>query len=354
MSDDECKSKLSFENFFKGFDRKIILFYALISFIINIFIVISIYLAKNKKISIVMKLSASILSANFINIFAYTFEWVICRVDSQKYNGYFEIGLLFGNSNYNKTCKLQSFLLLSSSICQDYLMILFFYIINNGKIIEDLYINIFIFLAVLFPIIIAIICLNFDVFGINDDFCYLKKYKKSDKNIIDLYEHNDYIYISSIFIYLIRIINFSVTMYFLVKIIKYIKNDNKSFRYMFKRLLIFFIQLFKLFIIIIYRTTNLIFDLDEFRNIYRILSTVDGILMPLSYALTNGIFCDLFKSKSNDKNDDDNIFPNAPEEKHKKERNKKKKRLDETKIVDKSNFIGSEIYNDVNNFDLSF
>ena len=353
MTEDECKSKFSVENFFKGYDRRIILCYALISLIINLYIVISIYFAKNKKISIVIKLSASILSANFINIFAYTFEWVICNDKSKKYDGYFKIGLLFGNSKYNKTCQLQSFLLLSSSMCQDYLMILFFYMVNRGKIIKELYINLLIFLSIIFPIIISIFCLNLGIFGVNDDFCYLQKYHKSSNNIIDLYTYNDYIRVFTFIIFFIRLMNFSVTMYFLVNIIKYIKNENKSFRYTFKRLLLFFVQLFKLFIIIIYRAINSIYDLGQYRKIYRILSTVDGILMPLTYALTNGIFCNLFKSKYDDENEEDYIFPKSPEIKY--EKTKKRKILNEIDISkNKSNFIGSDVYNDMNNFDLSF
>lgn len=358
---DECKSQYSLVNFLGSYERIIILCFALISFIINLLITISIYLAKNNKISFVIKLSVSILLVNFINIFAYTFEWVVCKKEKKDVcENCYVIGLLFGNSNFNKTCQLQSFLILSSSMGQDYLMILFFYIVNRRIVIKELYINILIILSILFPIIISIVYLNIEAFGVNDDFCYLKKYEKNEK-----YENNDDIYITnasvsifSIIIYCIRAINFSFTIYFLVNIIKYIKKENKSFTYIFKRLLIFFIQLFKLFIILIYRTSGLIFDLSSVREIYNILSTVDGVLMPLTYALSNRIFynylnCIKNRKYTDDKRDDDeNLLPSSPCIPQKKK--KKVEDVDKSNYLNKSNFIGTEVYNEINNFDLSF
>lgn len=354
---DECKSQYSLENFLGGYERVIILCYTLISFIINLLISISIYLAKKNEISFVIKLSASILLVNFINIFAYTFEWVVCKNQSNECENCYVIGLLFGNSNFNKTCQLQSFLILSSSMGQDYLMILFFYIVNRRIVIKELYINILIFLSILFPIIISIIYLNIDAFGVNDDFCYLKKYTQYGKND-DIYQTNEKVSIFSIIIYFIRAINFSITIYFLVNIIKYIKKENKSFNYIFKRLLIFFIQLFKLFTILIYRTLGLILDLSDLKEIYNILSTVDGVLMPLTYALSNGIFYNYFNCIKNrkytdDKRDDDeNFLPKSPCIPNKKKN--KVEDVDKSNNLNKSNFIGTEVYSQINNFDLSF
>ena len=178
---DKCESESTLIKFFKGYERIIILIYALLSFILNIIIIVSIYLAKNKKISNIIKITGSILIVNFINIFAYTFEWVTCKENENiKLNDQDEIRiieLLIGNSESNGICQLQSLLILFSSVSQDYLMILFFYLVNRRKEIEPMIINLLILLCIVFPLAISLIYLKVGAFGINGDFCYLKKLK---------------------------------------------------------------------------------------------------------------------------------------------------------------------------------
>ena len=339
----KCESKYSFEKFFNGFERKIILSYALLSFILNIIIIVSVYLAKNKKLSNIIKVTGSILIVNFINIFAYTFEWVTCKDESSK-KPYIIIGLLFGNSEANNTCQLQSLFILFSSMSQDYFMILFFYIVNRRKVIESMIINVLIFFCIIFPIIISFLYLKIGALGLNDDFCYLKKYQKFN-NTIDLYED----------FYSLRAISFSITIYFLINISKYIIRQQLPITYLFNKLSIFFIQLFKLFIILIYRITTSFLDAsNNVRIIFNILSTVDGVLMPLAYILINGIFCSLCDRNKRRKltigedNEEDlisntTLFPR-----------KKTEETVSSNSVTKTNFIGADLCYNSNNFDLTY
>ena len=356
----KCRSKYSLDKFFKGFERKIILSYALISFILNIIIIVSIYLAKNKKLSNIIKLTGSILITNFINIFAYTFEWVTCKEEyKDEYKGESSktliiIGLLFGNSESNNTCHLQSLFILFSSMSQDYLMILFFYIVNRRKVIKSMIINLLIFLCIIFPIIISFLFLKIGALGLNDDFCYLKKYQKYNSTI-DLYEVYQPLNYFSIIIYSLRIISFSITIYFLINISKYIIKQKLPITYLFKKLSIFFIQLFKLFIILIYRITNLFHEAnDNVRRIYNILSTVDGVLMPLAYILINGVFCSLCDRNKRrkltlDEDSEDDIISNNTIFPRKKVEDAMT-----SNSVSKTQFIGADLCNNSNNFDISY
>ena len=250
-------------------------------------------------------------------------------------------------------CQFQSLLILISSVSQDYLMILFFYLVNRRKEIQSMIINLLIFLCIIFPLIIALIYLKIGAFGVNDDFCYLKKFEKIE-NKIDHYKEYDKLIIYSIITYGLRIINFSITIYFLVNISKYIIKEEHSFKPIFKKLSIFFIQLFKLFVIIVYRIPTFIIGAqypETVEKVYNILSTVDGVLMPLAYILLNDIFCNIFnKNKERkitiDENEED-LIPNQTT-------NQQKKVEETITSVNKGNFAVTNLFYNSNNFDLSY
>ena len=357
---DKCESESTLIKFFKGYERIIILIYALLSFILNIIIIVSIYLAKNKKISNIIKITGSILIVNFINIFAYTFEWVTCKEkkENENLNEKDEIKiieLLIGNSESNGICQLQSLLILLSSVSQDYLMILFFYLVNRRKEIEPMIINLLILLCIIFPLLISLIYLKLDAFGVNGDFCYLKKFEKIE-NKLDYYKDYDQLFIYFIITYGLRTINFSITIYFLINISKYIIKEKNSFKFIFQKLSIFFIQLFKLFVIIVYRITTFIIgkESETVGKVYNILSTVDGVLMPLAYILINDIFCSFCNTNKRRKltidESEEDLTPNSPITPQKK--------VEETLIsnsVNKGgNFVGTNLFMNSNNFDLSY
>lgn len=299
--EEKCGENLSgAESFFKGYERIIILIYIFVSFIINIIIISSIFIVKQR--SLILRVTESILIVNFINILSYSFQWVLCN-DNKKENDYYYIKLLTGNSNDLVMCKLQSFLIFFSSVSQDYLIILFVYIVNKKTLIKSIFVNLLIIIAIFVPFCIAFLFTQVDALGVNDDFCYIKKYKKAIFNNTQIGFNNSQIYddyyyqinpkfsIFSIIIYGIRTINFIITILFLIKIIKYIKREDSKIHFL-NKLYIFFIQLFKLFIIVSYRLLNLIFVNypKHLRNIFIILSSIDGILIPLVYSYSNDIF----------------------------------------------------------------
>ena len=339
------------KNFFNSFDRVIILCYCLLSFILNIIIFISIFLVKNKKISIIMRIASSILAINFLNIFSYTFQWVLYKDEIIiKDNSYFDIGLLVGHIY---ACNIQSFILLSSSLSQDFLIIVLFFFVSKTETIKVLYINIFFALSILIPILISIIYLCLGAFGINEDFCYIKKfiYEEQNEKPYKYQLYNNYI-IYCIIIYSIRGINFSLSIFLLIKIILYIKKE-KSFLYIINKLSMLFIQLFKLFIILLYRILDLCLSNNNevLTKLYIILSTIDGLLIPLAFSFSNEIYsnyCIKAKTRNCTETDKDfeedripnmSLLPNDDE--------------DITKINTKASGIYTSIFNS-NNFDLSY
>jgi len=196
-------------SFFHSYERIIVLCFCLISFLLNLSILISICVAKHKKISIVMRITGSILIVNFINILSYTFQWVVDKSEDPK--GVYTIKLLFEKTN-NYVCNLQSFIMLTSALSQDYLVLFFFSIVNKKNLIKVIYINLFSILSVFVPIIFSFIYLLLEAFGINDDFCYIKKYEYKD----DHYESYDNYKIYFSIAYTLRGINFGISIFLLI------------------------------------------------------------------------------------------------------------------------------------------
>ena len=302
---DNCKNiEKDIKSFFYSYDRIIVLCFCLISFLLNLIILISIYVAKHKKISIVMRITGAILIVNFINILSYTFQWVLCKnKDETGDKTIYTIRLLFEKpKSINYVCNLQSFIMLSSALSQDYLVIFFFSIVNKKNLIKVTYINLFSILSVLIPIVISFLYLSLDGFGINDDFCYIKKYKYNDSD--DNYTKFSKYDIFFAFTYTLRSVNFGMSIFLLIKLIKYVSKE-KSFSYIINKLSMLFIQLFKLFVILFYRISNYFWkDYPKIlRKIYVILSTIDGLLLPLAFAYSNQIYHNFFKSDKKTRKD---------------------------------------------------
>ena len=373
---DKCEYGHSFiYYFFNGYERIIILIFIILSFILNLLIIISIIIAKNKNISLILRVTCSILLVNFINIFSYSFQWNICQ---EKKDKYIKIELLSGDSNNLNICRMQSFFLLFSSVSQDFLIILFVYIVNKATLIKTKFINLLIIASFILPLFIAFLFAIFGGFGINDDFCYIKKYELNDDNANN-YRISEHFNIRSIIIYSIRFINFVITVLFLIKIIKYIKNDISNIHFL-NKLYIFFIQLFKLFVIFFYRLLNLIInhDIEHLRKIYIILSSIDGVLIPLVYSYSNGIFQNIYYKYQNRRmikiinNFEETKFTSINQsitEEDKEEKtvstpsqsiNNENKIEDKDKEKQKDNsysvspLICSDLFDNTNNFDFSF
>lgn len=308
-------------SFFGGTDpiRIVILFYILFSFILNIIIIISVSLTKKKRYSsLALTITGSILFVNFVHTFSYLFEWVIKEGVEIEINDNITVGgLLIGNLNNFSPCIIQGFLLISSSISQDFLINIFYYVINMKEKPQQKYVLLaLLLLGFLFPIVFTSVLYFIDGLGLNDEFCYVKKFQFTcDKNTgICKYENYQNFHILVLLVYLIRTLNFIFAVYRLWQIIKYIRKENLAIKYIVRSSAILFVQLFTLGIGLIYRISS--FFKDNFSanlsGIYLILNTCDGVLFPLCYSLSNNIYSNLWKiltGKKEEEEDDDSSEP---------------------------------------------
>jgi hypothetical protein len=280
---------------------------------LNLLIIISIIKKKKNKYSIGLLITGNILLINFIHTFSYSFEWVLKESDNNRtlyinQNGdvinsksldsdYYEVGgLLVGNMDKIGACVTQGFFLVFSSICQDILINIFFFVINKPKIPSERKIKLYLILGYCIPILISIIYLLCNQFGLNDKFCYVKKFSYEKGN----YQFNKYFPGIVMVIYTLRFFNLIISIYLLFQIYKYVKSNNIQKSYILKSSSILIIQIITISIGFIYRLTSAIDDKIS-RNIaivFLYLNTLDGILFPLTYSLNNGIYRDLFGDSS--------------------------------------------------------
>ena len=299
-------SILNAYHFFGGSDpiRIVILVYIFLSLILNV-LNLTVFFITMKKVNRAIPLAnwimITVLIVNFIHTFSYFFEWVIKEgIDTytievgeiKKFNA--TVGaLLVGNPNKMPSCNAQGFLLISSSISQDFLINIFFYMVSSSKELNEKLIKwLFVILGIAFPFIFTLVLLLTKALGINDQFCYVNKYEFKIENDIVKYHYYDYFQIVVMTVYFIRVVNFVGTIIFLVKIIKYIKNRGESKLYLFKSIFIPIIQLFTIWIGVIYRVIN-IFSPEtsvKLSSTYLILNTSDGVLFPVGFFFQFNIF----------------------------------------------------------------
>jgi len=295
------------KNFFGLTDpiRFIINIYILLSLILNAINFTIVYLnMKKKQIKLLLAnwLLLGVLLMNFIHTATYLYEWVIIDKDevrTAQANGIdssIRVGaLLFGNPDNMSLCNLQGFFLIFSSISQDFLINIFFYLIDSSEFNEFNVKLTILILGILFPFFFTLSLGIGGAIGLNDKFCYVRKY---DCNITISNSSVTYVYTDNKFqvcvmiVYFIRIINCSVTAYFLVKIIKYVRKEKQPNLYLFKLIFIPSIQVFTIGIGVLYRFINLI---EKHSSVslaapYLLLNTADGFLFPIGFALQNGIF----------------------------------------------------------------
>ncbi len=293
---------------FFGFDdfiRFIKIIYLLINIILDIIILISIIKTKKLKSSVALQLKGNILIINFIHTLSYTINWVTNISYDKGYklkdedNHIYNIGgLLIGNpTNYFWVCKTQAFMIIFSSISQDLVIIIFFYIINRTKIpkIKTLKL-ITISLGYFLPFIIAFIYLCFDGLGLNDRYCYIKKFDFSENSGYNINPNFDSLIT---IIYTIRAINLSISICLIIKIIMYIKTYKLTNLYIIKTSSILIIQTTTITIGLIYRISHFLAKDNNifFSNLFLFINTMDGILYPLYFCLSNGIFGYFFCNK---------------------------------------------------------
>ena len=316
----------SVKNFFGGTDpfRMIIIIYIFLSFILNsiIFITIGLTIKLKKKIfPFATWVMLAVLFINFVHTFTYFYEWVITK-DVEKvsvgiHNGYrVDVGaLLIGNPENLAGCYSQGFFLIFSSISQDFLINIFFYLVNSSKFNEFYSKLAVLILGIIFPLIFTIILEIVGAIGLNDKFCYVKKftigfdYGSGKKKV--KYEYYKKFQASVIIVYLIRVFNFIASLYFLIKIWTYVNKEKKSKFYIFKSVFIPIIQLFTIGIGVIYRVINISSPKTSanLSSPYLVLNTVDGVLFPIGFILQNSIFTQIYRIITG-KEDDSKITNN--------------------------------------------
>ena len=298
-------SLLTSKDFFGGTDavRIVIIIYIFLSLILNILNLIVVIRTKLKFI-LVNYIEMGGLIVNFIHTSTYFFQWVIkndvhiYQIKDDEGNVKWEVGgLLIGNPNNFSACTLQGFLLISSSISQDILINGFFYVVNTpvGKEISNkVGYSLFFGLGICFPIVFTLIYYFVGALGINDEFCYVTKFKYNiEKETVSYSYYNGFQPLVTL-VYLIRVINLVFSAILLKNVIDYIKSKSmeKQKLYIFKSIIIPIIQLFTIGIGVIYRLSNLISTSfsAKISKPYLILNTADGILFPLAFLLKNGFF----------------------------------------------------------------
>ena len=307
-------SLINVKHFFGGTDpiRIVIIIYIFLSLIFNTINLIVFFITMKRaerKIPLAIWVLIAALIVNFIHTFTYFFEWVIKKevgtVDVDIGDTKVEVGaLLTGNPNHLFSCDLQGFLLISSSISQDFLINIFFFMVSTSKEIKEKYIKIaFIVLGVAFPFIFTLILEVTGALGINDEFCYVKKFKHEIVDGKVKYEKYPYFQTVVIVVYSIRVINLVGTAYFLKKIISYIRSRKESKMYLFKSIFIPIIQLFTIGIGVLYRVINISSPEASVSLAapYLILNTSDGVFFPIGFFLQNNIWEYLKKLFSSNK-----------------------------------------------------
>ena len=303
--------------------RLIIFIIIIFSLILNAFIVFIICSNRRRReFSLSGSLTLIILIVNFCHRGSYLINWVI---KDKKYEIELEpdktlknVGvLLFGNpSNFN-ICIIQGATLIFLSICQDIFINIFFGFINSeGKEKKVLFKILLLFAGVIFPLVFTLLLVDMDIIGINEKFCHIIKYKfhidNTKNNKIEYMKEENYNFYK-IFIFIIRGINFLVTLFYIIRAIKYIINSDKKDRKrerLISSLPVVIIASFFLLIEIIFKSLFFISDFEEeLMTIYLILNTLDSIFLPLSFAIKHNFFvyfCCCCRSKIISNNNNEN------------------------------------------------
>ncbi len=291
----------SLKSFF-GFDdgvRFIKMLNIFVNIILNLMIVISIIKKKRRKFSKSFELAGNILVINFIHTLSYIINWMThlnSGITIKDHNNRdCKVGaLLIGNPTGSfGTCKLQGLMLVFSALSQEILINLFFYLINKTTVpSRQKIILVLLSLGYFFPFIIALLIFSAGGVGLNDRYCYIKKYNFDIDNkkysIFSLYR----LYIINI--YSFRALNFIFSSLLLYKIINYVKKNKLKKRYILQTSFILIVQMITIIIGLIYRMSQLMIESKILTDIYLSINTLDGILFPLSFSIFNGIYTDLF------------------------------------------------------------
>ena len=285
------------------YSRLVIFIFIVISFILNVFIVYIICgNRRNRDFSLSGSLTLIILIVNFCHKASYLINWVIknknTKVKLEPDKSPKNVGLLlFGNPLQFKPCRFQGLFLIFFSISQDILINIFCGFINSElKEKKALFTILLVFAGFIFPLCVAFCFYGLEIIGINEKFCHISKYTFNLENINNNeYIEEEYYNFYKAIIFLIRGINFVITLLYIIRAIKYIiKNNNKKDKKrerLISSLSVVIIACFSLFIEIIFKIVFISSDFEEeFIVIYLILNSLDCILLPFAFSIKHNIF----------------------------------------------------------------
>ena len=303
--------------------RLIIIIFIIISFIINVLYFITSLKTKfkNEVLQIKLIFTKNILFINFLHKFSYLYEWVLQNVDNEsslyanKDNGeigtienkddknYFRIGgLLVGNMYKMEACKAQGFFLVFTSLSQDILILILFYMINKSTRLSKAKTCIFLSVGYLCSFIISIIYLSVNGLGLNDKYCFIKKFIFDEKQLDKPYQMHSYFILMIIIYYLIRLIFIIISSILLYKIVQYIKKNEYGKGYVIRLSSFLLLQIFSIAFGIMYRIGGMINEKfsRDFVDIFLIVNNLDALVFPLFSFFSNNMYLNLCSKKKND------------------------------------------------------
>jgi len=303
--------------------RLIIIIFIIISFIVNVLYFITSLKTKfkNEVLQIKLMLTKNILFINFLHKFSYLYEWVLQNVDNEsslyvnKDNGeigtienkddknYFRIGgLLVGNMYKMEACKAQGFFLVFTSLSQDILILILFYMINKSTRLSKAKTCIFLSVGYLCSFIISIIYLSVNGLGLNDKYCFIKKFIFDEKQLDKPYQMNSNFILMIIIYYLIRLIFIIISSILLYKIAQYIKKNEYGKGYLIRLSSFLLLQIFSIAFGIMYRIGGMINEKfsRDFVDIFLIVNNLDALVFPLFSFFSNNMYLNLCSKKKND------------------------------------------------------
>ena len=303
--------------------RLIIIIFIIISFIVNVLYFITSLKTKFKDelLQNNLILTRNILLINFLHKFSYLYEWVLQNVDNEsslyvnKDNGeigtienkddknYFRIGgLLVGNMYKMEACKAQGFFLVFTSLSQDILILILFYMINKSTRLSKAKTCIFLSVGYLCSFIISIIYLSVNGLGLNDKYCFIKKFIFDEKQLDKPYQMNSNFILMIIIYYLIRLIFIIISSILLYKIVQYIKKNEYGKGYVIRLSSFLLLQIFSIAFGIMYRIGGMINEKfsRDFVDIFLIVNNLDALVFPLFSFFSNNMYLNLCGKKKND------------------------------------------------------
>ena len=297
----------------------VILIYIIISFVFNLLFFIYFIIGKTKK-RINLILMGNILLINFIHTFSYLYEWILQNMDGKNSlyidkdgkkcgesdcnnSNYSEIGgLLVGNMGHMEACKTQAFFLVFTSLSQDILILILFYMINKSTRLSKAKTCIFLSVGYLCSFIISIIYLSVNGLGLNDKYCFIKKFIFDEKQLDKPYQMHSYFILMIIIYYLIRLIFIIISCILLYKIVQYIKKNEYGKGYLIRLSSFLLLQIFSIAFGIMYRIGGMINEKfsRDFVDIFLIVNNLDALVFPLFSFFSNNMYLNLCGKKKND------------------------------------------------------